>query len=236
MSNKNRARQAVAARHTRNRWLIWGGLAVVVVAAIVIAVVASSGGDSTSSSSSAKGTSETAPVTVDGTDLPQFTGKGTDAAVGKTIPTLTGVSFDGTPVEITATGKPQMIAFVAHWCPHCQREVPVIVSMADSGAFDGIDVTAVATGTNSGYPNYPPSAWLQSVKWPFPVLADSSKFTAANAWGLPSYPYLVFVDKDGKVVGRTSGEIAPADLRKILTALKAGETLPIGSAGASSGA
>ena len=50
--------------------------------------------------------------------------------------------------------------FLAHWCPHCQAEVPRIVTLAKAGAFDGLDVASVATGTSSQYPNYPPSAWL----------------------------------------------------------------------------
>ena len=121
-------------------------------------------------------------VTVDGTPLPDYdAAKSPDPGVGKTIPTLHGVSvLDGTPVTVKPTGKPQMVLFVAHWCPHCQAEVPELVDLANQGVFDGVDVTAVATGTNAEAPNYPPSAWLEDVKWPFPVLADSPQFTAAT--------------------------------------------------------
>jgi thiol-disulfide isomerase/thioredoxin len=232
MSNKH-SRAAMAARHRRNMWLIWGGIAVVAIIAVVVAIVASGGSDS---SSSAKGSKETAPVTVSGDKLATFKGTATDTAVGSTMPTLTGVSFDGTPIEIAPNGKPQMLAFVAHWCPHCQAEVPRIVTLSNDGLFDGVDVTAIATGTNSGYPNYPPSTWLKNVQWPYPVMADSATSTAAQAYGLSSYPYLVFVDKDGKIVGRTSGEIAPADLTKMVDALKAGQPIPGVAPGASSSA
>ena len=83
-------------------------------------------------------------------------------------------------------------------------------------------------------PNYPPSAWLERENWPFPVMVDSAGGTAAQAYGLPSYPYFVFTDAQGAVVGRAVGEIAPSDLQKILTALEAGNPLPTGIAGASS--
>jgi cytochrome c biogenesis protein CcmG, thiol:disulfide interchange protein DsbE len=236
MSNRN-TRAAMAARHRRNQWLIWGGVAVVVVIAVVVAVVASSGGGSSSSNASKNGGSETAPVTVSGDNLPTFGNTTTDPAVGRTMPSLTGKSLlNSGGVEIAPNGNPQLLAFVAHWCPHCQREVPLMVDLASKGTFDGVDVTAVATGTNSGYPNYPPSSWLESVKWPFPVMADSSSFTAAKAYGLASYPYLVFVDKDGKIVGRTSGEIPAADLTKMVEALKAGQPIPGVAPGASSAA
>lgn len=235
MSNRN-TRAAMAARHRRNQWLIWGGVAVVVVIAVVIALVASGGSDSSSSSGSKQGDTETAPVTVSGDKLPTFTDASTDPAVGTTIPTLTGQNFAGGGAEIAPNGNPQMLVFVAHWCPHCQAEVPRIVTLADQGVFDGVDVTGIATGTNSGYPNYPPSSWLQREKWPFDVMVDSADGTAAKAYGLASYPYIVFVDKDGKVVGRTSGEIAPADLTKMVEALKAGQPIPGVAQGASSSA
>lgn len=232
MSNKH-SRAAIAARHRRNMWWIWGGVAVVVVVAVVIAVVASGGSDSSTPSSQGGG-SETAPVTVSGTKLPTNTGTSPDAAVGDTIPTLTGRSLSGAGMEITPNGKPQVLVFVAHWCPHCQAEVPRIVKLSEAGVFDGVDVTGIATGTNSGYPNYPPSTWLERENWPYQVLADSEKGTAAQAFGLNSYPYLVFVDAEGKVVGRVSGEVSPADLTKMVAALKAGEAIPGVAAGASS--
>ena len=67
-------------------------------------------------------------------------------------------------------------------------------------------------------------------------MVDSPQSTAAQAYGLPSYPYFVFADAQGKVVGRAVGEIAPSDLKRILSALVAGDTLPTGIAGASTSA
>jgi thiol-disulfide isomerase/thioredoxin len=224
---------ATAARRQRTRWWLWGVLAAVVVLAVVVAVVSGGGGD-------AKATPhETASVKVEGTPLPQYAEQynGTDAdpAIGKTIPTLQGTSvLTGDPVTIGPNGKPQAVVFVAHWCPHCQREVPRIVALAKSGAFKGLDITAVATGTNPQYPNYPPSAWLKSVAWPFSVMADSKTGTAAQAYGLDAYPYFVLVNADGKVAGRATGEVSDADIKANVNALIAGEPLPLLKSGASS--
>jgi thiol-disulfide isomerase/thioredoxin len=233
VAQRKRAADAAAERQRRNRLLLWGGVAVVVVIAVIVAVVASGGGDD----SAAKATAfETHKVTVDGAPLPDFdSAKSPDPGIGKTIPTLQGVSvLDGKPVTVKPTGKPQMVLFVAHWCPHCQAEVPKLVGLAKQGVFDGVDVTAVATGTNSGYPNYPPSAWLEDVKWPFPVLADSSQFTAATAYGLSHYPYFVLVNPDGTVAARAEGEVPLATITANIEALKAGKPLPLLTSGASS--
>jgi cytochrome c biogenesis protein CcmG/thiol:disulfide interchange protein DsbE len=236
IAQQKRAADAAAARQRRNRLLLWGGLAAVVVVAIVVAVVASGGGDD----STAKATTfETHKVTVDGTPLPKYdssySGTRKDPAIGETIPTLTGVSvFDGKPVTVQPNGKPQMVVFVAHWCPHCQAEVPRLVELAKDGTFDGVDVTAVATGTTPEAPNYPPSTWLKDEQWPFPVLADSQQGTAATAYGISAYPYFVLVNADGTVAARASGEVPPDQIKANVEALKAGTTLPLLSSGASS--
>jgi thiol-disulfide isomerase/thioredoxin len=224
-----------AATQRRNRLLLWGGLAAVVVLAVVVAVVGS-GGSSDDASGATKW--ETASVSVSGTPLPQYdSAVSPDPAVGDTIPTLEGKSvFDGTPVKIAPDGKPQLVLFVAHWCPHCQAEVPRMVSLAKDGVFDGVHVTAVATGTNEAADNWPPSAWLHDVDWPFAVLADSADGTAAKAYGLSAYPYFVFVAADGTVAGRGTGELTPEQVTANIAALKAGKSLPLTSSSASSSA
>lgn len=232
---ERKRRAEAAATRRRNRNLVSGGLAVVVVLAIVVAVVASGrGGDNGAGATKY----ETAPVTVGGTPLSQYDpATSPDPAVGETIPTLHGRSvFDGVPVTVEPNGKPQVVVFVAHWCPHCQAEVPRLVALAKQGVFNGVDVTAVATGTSAQAPNYPPSAWLKREHWPFAVMADSPSGTAATAYGISAYPYFVMVHPDGKVAGRGTGELAPAQIKADVAALKAGRELPISSSSKSSSA
>ena len=213
------------------RWFWWAILGGLVVAGGLAVALTAGGGDS------ASGKLEVAKsVTVDGAALPAFNSPTADPAIGRTAPTLTGRTFDRTPIVIGNDGKPHVLVFVAHWCPHCQAEIPRIVSLERAGQTSGVAVTAIATGTNENAPNYPPSAWLRSAGWPYPVLVDTGKGTAAGAYGLTSYPYLVFVDASGKVAARVSGEVAPADLQKMFAALAAGAEVPIPNAsGASAG-
>jgi thiol-disulfide isomerase/thioredoxin len=221
-------------------WLVVLAVAIVAVIAAVVAFAAAGGDESSGTGDAQSGSAaarETGSVTVAGTALPRYSGPRNDNAVGDTIPTLTGESFDGSKVTIGptgTTGTPQVVLFVAHWCPHCQAEVPRIVDLAKDGAFDGLGVSTVATGTNPNYPNYPPSEWLASADWPFPVMADSPQSTAAEAYGISAYPFFVFVDGDGKVAGRATGEISPDDLTQILDALREGEPLPTASGANSS--
>jgi cytochrome c biogenesis protein CcmG, thiol:disulfide interchange protein DsbE len=220
--------------HTRSRtqggWFWWavGGFAVLVIAG-VIAVASSSG-----SSDEAK--VEVADrVTVQGRSLPSLpTDPAKDPAVGTAAPTLSGVTFNGDPVEITYDGRPHLLVFVAHWCPHCQAEVPRIVELVGEEKDAGVAMTAIATGTDAGAPNYPPSAWLRRERWRFPVLVDTDQSRAAKAYGLTSYPFLVFVDAQGNVAARVSGEVPKSALASMLDALAAGQPVPIPGSGAAS--
>jgi LPXTG-motif cell wall-anchored protein len=187
-------------------WL-WLVLIGVVAAAGVIAVLATRK-DSSDSASVPPGVEQTRPATITGDSLPQLPDSGTDPAIGMAVPEVHGQSFDGTPVNILHDGKAKLLMFVAHWCPHCQREVPLVVShLKENPLPDGVQLVAIATSTNSSLPNYPPSAWLEEVQWPGETMADTPKYDVANAYGLTAFPYFVAVDASGKVVARTTGEI-----------------------------
>lgn len=188
---------------------------VAVLAAIfgVVAFTASSDKDA-----SLAGASEFQNVVVTGDALPDFGNDGNDTAIGLTAPVLEGFGFLGNEVT-TAPGTPTLIVFLAHWCPHCQAEVPVLVKWSQSGLVpEGLDVIAVATGTDESAPNFPPSVWLANERWPelWPVLVDSKDQTAGNAFGLAGFPFMTLVGEDGKVLWRNSGEITAEALTDAL--------------------
>jgi len=153
-------------------------------------------------------------------------GSSDDPAIGKTAPVLTGRGFDGKKGTIGGPGEPRAVVFVAHWCPHCRREVPRIVKLAKQGKLDGIEVETVTTGTSSDAPNYPPSKWLAREKWPFTnVLNDDADQRAMRGYGGTSYPYFVFLDAQGNVVGRASGELEPKTIAAVAAKLAAGRSV-----------
>ena len=160
------------------------------------------------------------PVDVEGS-LPRLAQGGEDPAVGQDMPALTGSAFDGSPVKIASDGRPKVLFFLAHWCPHCQNEVPVIVDyLEDEGEPDGVDLFGVSTAVDDSRPNFPPSAWLDRENWPLPVLADSEGGTAAEAYGVSGFPFFVAIDADGKVVGRHAGPLGRDGLARIIESLQ----------------
>jgi thiol-disulfide isomerase/thioredoxin len=186
---------------------------------------------------------ENADVTISGEDLPALpdTGQllpaaGEDSAVGLAAPKLVGQSFDESEVVIDPSdGKPKLVVFVAHWCPHCQQEVPLIQEWIDSGDVpEGLEIYTVSTGVDSSRPNYPPSNWLASEGWAPQVMLDDEAQSAAKSWGLTGFPYFVMVDGEGDVWQRGSGEIPIADIQRLATQLVEGEA-STGGTGADDG-
>lgn len=189
-------------------------IAVVVAAvlgAILVAVLTGGKKDDPSAADSS-GVAQVRPVTVTGTPLPTLEDPAKDAAIGTKPPEIAGQGFTGKAVSIVPGGKAKLVVFVAHWCPHCRAEVPRIVQwMADGKKPAALDVYAVSTGVKPDQVNYPPSTWLDKEKFVVPTIADDEKQSAAAAWGLPGYPYLVLLKADGTVAARSSGELGSVD-------------------------
>jgi cytochrome c biogenesis protein CcmG, thiol:disulfide interchange protein DsbE len=200
-------------------WL-WAAIGGVIAIALGIAVWSTSGSDATvkqgttATDNASSSAAETQPVTVVGTALPVAPESGPDlAAIGLTAPTLQGFHFDGSPIDITPGGHSKMVVFLAHWCPHCNREIPVLQSWAAAGGVPAdLDIIGVSTAVSAQRDNYPPSKWIVDKKWIWPVMADSTNSDAANAYGVAGFPTFVIVGPDGKVKVRSSGELAIADL------------------------
>lgn len=144
------------------------------------------------------------------------------SANGETIPNVTGQDFDGETVEIrNDDGRAKGIVFLAHWCPHCQSEVPRVQSWLDeTGGVDGVDLYSVSTSMNSGRDNYPPSDWLEGEGWTQPVIRDDNENSVHVNYGAGGFPYWVFVNADGTVALRTAGELQVAQLEEILSTLE----------------
>lgn len=187
------------------------GVVVFLIAAI--AVVLSLSGD--------KGVGrQTAPVEITGASLPKDAGA-PDAAIGMRAPEARGTDFAGGPVAVANDGRAKAILFLAHWCPHCQREVPVVVDwLKSTGGVQGVDLYTVSTLATSTKPNWPPSSWLERERWTTPVLVDSPDSAVAEAFGLSGTPLWVFVRPDGTVARRMAGEVPvsafEAEMRALL--------------------
>ncbi len=186
--------------------MLVAALAAVAIAGIVAVTTAGGDDDELTAGSQPGQVAQVWPVEVTGGPLPPL-GAGADTAIGMPAPGLSGSSFDGSPVAVDGDG-PTMLVFLAHWCPHCNREIPVLNAWRDSGTVPAeLDVVAVNTAVAPNRDNFPPSQWLPRMDWTWPVIADSATGDAATAYGVSGFPFVVIVGEDGTVVDRWSGEL-----------------------------
>ena len=171
-------------------------------------------------------------VSVDGPGLAVFEGNGLDdPVVGSSAPSLKGVSPSGEKVLIdVGDGKPKLVVFLAHWCPVCQAEVPNLVEWIDGET--GVEVYGVATAVDPKKGNYPPGVWLNEAGWLPPVLLDDTNKSAASAYGLNAFPFVVAVDSEGRVTSRASGALTREEFDGMLESALTGVPYQVGVNGA----
>lgn len=219
---------------SRGPWIVAGvGLVVAAIAAFTFlrsgnedtSATSTTSSEATSSSTADAGPRRsggepviTAPVTVSGDALPPVPDGGADPAVGKPFPILSGVAVtDGAPLTVAANGKPAVVIFVAHWCPHCQKEIPRLAGwLEDNGTPADVALFAVSTAVVEERGNFPPAAWLEREGWSVPTLADDERGSAFTAAGLASFPAFVAIDARGNVVQRSSGELSTDQFAALL--------------------
>lgn len=214
----------------KNRAPLIIGVAVLVIIAVAgLAVVLSGGGDSSDDSDDSDAATsdvtalpigdvvgETLPIEVTGGPLPTLEDPSNDPTVGTAAPVIAGQTFDGEPITIGGpTDSPTLAVFLAHWCPHCNDEIPELRTLEAAGDIPAdLAVVGVSTAAAPDRENYPPSQWIVDKGWPWPTLVDDEASGSFLAYGGSSFPFLVLLDADGNVIARKSGQSPAADIKE----------------------
>ncbi len=206
------------AQQRRQRLLLAAGGAVVLLLAVGIGVL--SAGESAER--------EDVPTVEDVAGDPTIEGEGfppapedpaDDAVVGESAPVVRGADFDGTEVTIGDPGQPQVIAFMASWCPACDEELPQVVDWVEAGGLpEGVELVSVATNHDRARPNWPPQDWYAEAGFDRPILVDDEESSVAGAFGLTATPFWVAIDEDGQAVGRLTGMIGAEQMTALAEA------------------
>jgi thiol-disulfide isomerase/thioredoxin len=191
------------------------------IAALIVTLT--SGGDST----------ELGKPDVSGS-LPSVQQSGPDPAAGVKVPDISGTDLNEQPLTVANDGRPHVLLVMAHWCPHCQTAVPQLVKLNQQGAMNGISFYGIVSAITPEGDNYPPSDWLHRENWPFPTFLDNADNEIAQKLGVTAFPFYVFVDKDGNVLLRLTGDLTDAQLTALFSALANGQRLPVTVGGGSS--
>ena len=157
-------------------------------------------------------------VTVEGDPLAFLQSGSADPAIGVTAPTVTGETLDGEQLTIGPGENAKIVVMLAHWCSHCQAEVPIIQDWVESGGLpENVDIygTTVLTNRLRDGDTWPPSEWLESEGWTIPTIKDDQAGSIVQAYGLQGTPTYVVLGPDNEYLGRLSGEIGVAGLNAI---------------------
>lgn len=164
----------------------------------------------------------TAPV---GTGaLPAFESSQNDVAVGITLGAVSGPSYydGGTNVSYGPDdGVARVWLIWAHWCPFCQQELPGLATWwADNEeSLENVDLISVTTSIDPERGN-PLEGYLDELALPFPVIVDED-LSLARQFGTTAFPYWIFTDQNGVVVGRAAGLLDITQVESIFTQLEA---------------
>jgi len=190
-------------------WIIGG----VVGLGLIVLLAASIAGEEAVDESIAFG-----EVTVEGAPLPFFADPNTaDPALGLTAPTVSGFDWNDLPSTVGPDGRPKIVMFLAHWCPHCQAEVPVVQSWLDGGGLpDDVDMYSFTVLSDRLRPNWPSETWLEGEGWTVPVMMDDEQQSAVFAYGMRGTPFYVVLDGDNNNLGRISGEVGVGGLEQMV--------------------
>ena len=159
-------------------------------------------------------------TTITGEGLPEYSGENDDnVARGLDAPIFSGPNENSEIVTLEKDGNAKVLLFLAHWCGFCQKEVPVVQEYIDIiGVPQGVEIIAVATSIDRSRDNYPPHDWLAREGWSETQVYDIDR-DIGTAYGVNSFPYWVFLDKDLKVVARRTGNLPQDQVGQLLIAL-----------------
>jgi thiol-disulfide isomerase/thioredoxin len=128
-------------------------------------------------------------------------------------------TVDGQHYRLSALrGHPVLLEFFAVWCPHCQREAPILNRIDQAFASQGLRSLLilanpyghnydVSGGTDRRLANRGDIAWFQQTfKVAHPILIDPT-FATVNRYGVNGYPTIYVLDRKGVIRSATSGEV-----------------------------
>lgn len=129
---------------------------------------------------------------------------------------LPDLAEPGRPVALADfRGRPVVVNFWASWCVPCRREMPRLARAARR-----LDGRVAFLGVNYKDQRDGALAFAREAGVPYPSVVDGDG-AVGQGYGVYGLPTTVFVDAEGRIVGRYLGEMKGRTLDRLLARLGA---------------
>lgn len=119
------------------------------------------------------------------------------------MPPLTAIDLDGKPFRFDVPGlRPAVINVWATWCPPCRNEMASLQRLAANLKQDGVAVVALSVDTDHNLVRE--FVLKYGIKIPTPIATTPRQ--AMSALDVSALPVTLYVDADGRIVGRNVGQ------------------------------
>lgn len=146
---------------------------------------------------------------------PDAKAAGTGIPNGQDAPDFELKSPDGKTVKLSDfKGKAVMINFWASWCPPCRAEMPALQEVYKEYESQGFVVLAV----NLGESDLVVRSFAEKLGLTFPIVIDAND-RVSRMYDIVPLPTSYFVDKNGIVQGKWTGEIKKEQLKTFVKKL-----------------
>jgi len=155
--------------------------------------------------------------------LPLFEQGQPDAALGMVLGEVSGFEYySETEMNIDPSdGTARAWLIWAHWCPHCQRELPPLSDWYTENAdlYPNVELISITSSIDPARGN-PLEPYLDELQLPFPAILDPD-LALAEQFGLSAYPFWVFTAGDGTTLLRIAGFVEIDQIAEIFAQLEA---------------
>jgi thiol-disulfide isomerase/thioredoxin len=129
--------------------------------------------------------------------------------IGAAAPPFSVTTASGT-FDTAASTRPYLVEFFAVWCPHCQREVPIMdrIAATDASRIDVIAVPASPFGFDQTtlLDSSTLAAFANRFHATYPIGNDPF-FGVATAYGAATFPLFYVVDATRHIIAVETGEV-----------------------------
>jgi peroxiredoxin len=137
-------------------------------------------------------------------------------AEGDAAPDFVLVDMQGNKHRLSDyRGQGVFLNFWGTWCPPCKKEMPYINNQYHQFKDNGVQVLSVDIQESELAVNQ----FIERLKLDFPIMIDKDK-EVMTAYGVDYLPATFLIDKNGKVVKYSTGELTENKIREYMEKIK----------------